>query len=132
MILRKDNPNFVDYVSEFNNTVNLFMLKPDHQQDVISLRPQSSKPLFVSLRPHKQQSQQVASNQHQASFIVSLRFYQHRASIQHRMSLRFIPHKKPQLRCWRRPLMVRQPQNKMVTSDVSVPYKGNRRGRKDY
>ena len=33
MILRKDNPNFVDYVSEFNNTVNLFMLKPEHQQD---------------------------------------------------------------------------------------------------
>ncbi len=30
MILRKDNPNFVDYVSEFNNTVNLFMLKPEH------------------------------------------------------------------------------------------------------
>ena len=30
MNLRKDNPNFVDYVSEFNNTVNLFMLKPEH------------------------------------------------------------------------------------------------------
>jgi hypothetical protein len=33
------------------------------------------QPLFVSLRPHKQQSQQVASNQHRASFIVSLRFH---------------------------------------------------------
>ena len=32
MILRKDNPHFVDYVSEFNNTVNMFMLKPEHQQ----------------------------------------------------------------------------------------------------
>lgn len=31
MILRKDNPHFVDYVSEFNNTVNMFMLKPEHQ-----------------------------------------------------------------------------------------------------
>ena len=30
MILRKDNPRFVDYVSEFNNTVNMFMLKPEH------------------------------------------------------------------------------------------------------
>ena len=30
MILRKDNPHFVDYVSEFNNTVNMFMLKPEH------------------------------------------------------------------------------------------------------
>ena len=32
MILRKDNPHFVDYVSEFNNTVNMFMLKPEHYQ----------------------------------------------------------------------------------------------------
>ena len=31
MILRKDNPHFVDYVSEFNNTVNMFMLNPEHQ-----------------------------------------------------------------------------------------------------
>ncbi len=31
MILRKDNPRFVDYVSEFNQTVNLFMLKPEHE-----------------------------------------------------------------------------------------------------
>ena len=30
LILRKDNPHFVDYVSEFNNTVNMFMLKPEH------------------------------------------------------------------------------------------------------
>ena len=30
MILRKDNPNFVDYVSEFNNTVNMFIVKPEH------------------------------------------------------------------------------------------------------
>ena len=30
MILRKDNPHFADYVSEFNNTVNMFMLKPEH------------------------------------------------------------------------------------------------------
>ena len=30
MILRKDNPHFVDYVSEFNNIVNMFMLKPEH------------------------------------------------------------------------------------------------------
>ena len=29
MILRKDNPHFVDYVSEFNNTVNMFMVKPE-------------------------------------------------------------------------------------------------------
>lgn len=29
MILRKDNPHFVDYVSEFNDTVNLFMVKPE-------------------------------------------------------------------------------------------------------
>ena len=52
------------------------------------------------------------------------------------------PHKKLQLRCWRRPLMVRQPYSAAVKSDrrsgflfspeVSVPYKGNRRGRKDY
>lgn len=28
MILRKDNPNFVEYVSEFNSTVNMFMVKP--------------------------------------------------------------------------------------------------------
>ena len=42
------------------------------------------------------------------------------------------PHKKLQLRCWRRPLMVRQPYSEAVQSDVSVPYKGNRRGRKDY
>ena len=34
MILRKDNPHFVDYVSEFNNTVNMFMLKPEHQPSV--------------------------------------------------------------------------------------------------
>ena len=100
---------------------------------------------IVSLRSHQQQSQQVASNQHQASirmslrfhqhrafFIVSMRFHQHRASIQHRVSLRFIPHKNPQLCCWRRPLMVRQPYSEAVQSDVSVPYKGNRRGRKDY
>ena len=26
----------------------------------------------------------------------------------------FIPHKKPQLRCWRRPLMVRQPYSEAV------------------
>ena len=26
----KSNPHFVDYVSEFNNTVNMFMLKPEH------------------------------------------------------------------------------------------------------
>ena len=26
MILRKDNPHFVDYVSEFNNTVNMLSL----------------------------------------------------------------------------------------------------------
>lgn len=31
MILRKDNPHFVDYVSEFNQTVNMFMLKPEHE-----------------------------------------------------------------------------------------------------
>ena len=30
MILRKDNPHFVGYVSEYNNTVNMFMLKPEH------------------------------------------------------------------------------------------------------
>ncbi len=28
MILRKDNPNFVEYVSEFNSTINMFMVKP--------------------------------------------------------------------------------------------------------
>ena len=28
MILRKDNPHFVEYVAEFNNTVNMFMVKP--------------------------------------------------------------------------------------------------------
>lgn len=28
MILRKDNPKFVDYVSEFNSTVNMFRVKP--------------------------------------------------------------------------------------------------------
>ena len=28
MILRKDNPHFVDYVSEFNKTINMVMLKP--------------------------------------------------------------------------------------------------------
>lgn len=28
MILRKDNPHFVDYVSEFTQTVNMFILKP--------------------------------------------------------------------------------------------------------
>lgn len=30
MILRKDNPHFVDYVSEFNQTINMFVLKPGH------------------------------------------------------------------------------------------------------
>lgn len=29
MILRKDNPHFVEYVSEFNSTVNMFMVKPE-------------------------------------------------------------------------------------------------------
>ena len=29
LILRKDNPNFVDYVSEFNRTVNMFRVKPE-------------------------------------------------------------------------------------------------------
>ncbi len=29
IILRKDNPHFVEYVSEFNSTVNMFMLKPE-------------------------------------------------------------------------------------------------------
>lgn len=29
LILRKDNPRFVDYVSEFNRTVNLFLMKPE-------------------------------------------------------------------------------------------------------
>lgn len=28
MILRKDNPHFVEYIAEFNNTVNMFMVKP--------------------------------------------------------------------------------------------------------
>ena len=28
------NPHFVDYVSEFNNTVNMFMLKPEHEPSV--------------------------------------------------------------------------------------------------
>ena len=28
MILRKDNPKFVDYVSEFNSTINMFRVKP--------------------------------------------------------------------------------------------------------
>lgn len=28
IILRKDNPHFVDYVSEFNQTINMFRLKP--------------------------------------------------------------------------------------------------------
>ena len=32
MILRKDNPNFVEYVSEFNSTVNMFMVKPAGQE----------------------------------------------------------------------------------------------------
>ena len=31
-----------------------------------------------------------------------------------------------------RALMPRQPYSEAVQSDVSVPYKGNRRGRKDY
>jgi len=31
-----------------------------------------------------------------------------------------------------RALMPRQPYSEAVKSDVSVPYKGNRRGRKDY
>ncbi len=30
MILRKDNPHFVEYVSEFNSTVNMFMVKPEN------------------------------------------------------------------------------------------------------
>lgn len=29
LILRKDNPHFVDYVSEFNRTVNMFRVKPE-------------------------------------------------------------------------------------------------------
>ena len=49
MILRKDNPHFVDYVSEFNNTVNMFMLKPEHQpgvlhQQVIAWRSHPAQP----------------------------------------------------------------------------------------
>ena len=92
-------------------------------QSISKMAPKQ-QPLFVSLRPHKQQSQQVASNQHRAFFIVSLRFHQHRASIQHRMSLRFIPHKKPQLRCWRRPLMVRQPYSEAVWAPFLSPIRG--------
>ena len=48
----------------------------------------------------------------------------------------------PSRKTWRRPLMVRQPYSVAVPSteyggflfflEVSVPYKGNRRGRKDY
>lgn len=30
LILRKDNPHFIDYVSEFNQTVNMFRIKPPH------------------------------------------------------------------------------------------------------
>ena len=59
--------------------------------------------------------------------IVSLRFHKKLFS-----KAGSSPHKKPQLRCWRRPLMVRQPYSEAVQSTVSVPYKGNRRGRKDY
>ena len=40
----------------------------------------------------------------------------------------FIPAKTPLARA----LMPRQPYSEAVQSDVSVPYKGNRRGRKDY
>lgn len=29
LIIRKDNPHFVDYVSEFNKTVNMFRIKPE-------------------------------------------------------------------------------------------------------
>lgn len=29
MILRKDNPHFLEYVSEFNSTVNMFKVKPE-------------------------------------------------------------------------------------------------------
>lgn len=29
LIIRKDNPYFVEYVSEFNKTVNMFRVKPD-------------------------------------------------------------------------------------------------------
>lgn len=29
MILKKDNPRFVEYVSEFNNIVNLLTIKPE-------------------------------------------------------------------------------------------------------
>ena len=39
------------------------------------------------------------------------------ANILNSVSMRFIPHKKPQLRCWRRPLMVRQPYSVAVQSD---------------
>lgn len=30
LILRKDNPNFIDIVSEFSNTVAMFRVKPDN------------------------------------------------------------------------------------------------------
>ncbi len=29
MILRKDNPHFVDYISEFSKNVNMFMIKSE-------------------------------------------------------------------------------------------------------
>ena len=29
LIIRKDNPHFVDYVSEFNKMVNMFRIKPE-------------------------------------------------------------------------------------------------------
>ena len=29
LIIRKDNPHFADYVSEFNKTVNMFRVKPE-------------------------------------------------------------------------------------------------------
>ena len=40
------------------------------------------------------------------------------------MSLRFIPHKKPQLCCWRRPLMVRQPYSVAVWAPFLSPTRG--------
>ena len=52
-----------------------------HQTAIPTMRSQSSKYLFVSMRSHKKFFSKAGSS----------------------------PHKKTQLRCWRRPLMVRQP-----------------------
>ena len=88
------------------------------QTAIPAMRSQSSKYLFVSMRSHQQQTLQVASNQHQTAFIVSLR------SHKQLFSKAVHPAQKTAACCWRRPLMVRQPYSVAVWAPFLSPTRG--------